>query len=496
MTLRNYAGALLALAGFSAACAGKSLAETDVEEPPLTSLPPIAEKDLALVFAKTGEPVAAATTQLGSEQLLRVEWYEAVTTAFRGSSAERALEDNNTREEWRNVSTRVEPCAPLGVAPFQAADSLCWPELRLVLQPIKASVTFDRKTVTDYADDRGIHLLYDVPGDGVLSRAELAEANALKAKVTAAVRAGTWGPSSGEPLTPAEKARFVALRDRVARSFLGATVALRDKGLAPKAFEGLGPRPELGAPASAAAFAKAYVAYLGRYARGAAIKQVAAFSLEGGFRFRSTTPDWRGAFVSLRPVDGKLVPEPLGVVSPVSGEELIAAPSKAPDLEIQATGKYAFDVDGQLRSSAPYFGEPPSSFPTLAELQGITFAPRVETFLPELRGQFVPPSVGSPAFYAVAARVSDRTKVLVTNSSCATCHLLQQDRVLAPGGEDVDSSNVHNLSFFSTSDVRYDDKPANGDRGFSTSPRVVKDVAFDLGWIAELERRSGGVQDR
>jgi hypothetical protein len=466
MKIQNYIlGGIMTIAS---GCAATSTLEDDQasSESALVT-PSIAEKDLALIFT------------VGTTQLLRDEWYKAVLQGFRGSEAEDALETNNTREEWRNVSARVEPCAPLGVAPFQGADSLCWPEVRLVMQPVKARINLNEgsspaEVVSDYADDRGIHLLYDVPGTNILTPAELTEANRLKARVTAAVVAGTWTPTSGEPLNAAEKLRFIALRNRVASALLTATVALRGQRVPVAAYKGFGPRPELATAVDRSAFATAYVAFLGNYARGESLKQLAAFSLQ---KLRSTVPDWRGAFLSLRPVNGVLVSEAVGVRSPATGKELIRVPSKAPNLTIQAQGRFAAPIDSQLDTGVPFFGESASDFPNLPELLGLTFAARTETFLPEARGLVVPPSIGSPTFKSIVERISDRTKVLVPNSSCATCHLLQQDNVLKPGGDDADSSNVHNLSFFQSSNF------AATDRGFSVSPRVVKDVAFDLAWI-------------
>jgi hypothetical protein len=81
----------------------------------------------------------------------------------------------------------------------------------------------------------------------------------------------------------------------------------------------------------------------------------------------------------------------------------------------------------------------------------------------------------APEYTSVKARVSARSQVLVPNTSCGSCHALQQDNALKLGAHRADSSNLHNLSYFQAGAV---------DRGISPSPRVVQDVRFDLQWIA------------
>jgi hypothetical protein len=94
------------------------------------------------------------------------------------------------------------------------------------------------------------------------------------------------------------------------------------------------------------------------------------------------------------------------------------------------------------------------------------------------------PSPQSPEFAAVKARIVDRAQVLFPNSSCGSCHALQQESAFQSGGIVEDASNFHNLSYFS---VSYGDRQGQGKtafgRGLRPSPRVFKDVEFDLEWI-------------
>jgi hypothetical protein len=56
-------------------------------------------------------------------------------------------------------------------------------------------------------------------------------------------------------------------------------------------------------------------------------------------------------------------------------------------------------------------------------------------------------------------QIADRTKILVDNTSCASCHKLQNDKF-----------NFHALSYLGIDELE-------------VSPRVIKDVALDLSWI-------------
>ena len=100
----------------------------------------IAEKDLAILFEKTTGNLVTATANFNSEELPSETWYFATQKAFsigepyQGANASKVFERQNARAERANVSTRVAPCEPLGVAPFQKAAVLWMPEVRLVMQ--------------------------------------------------------------------------------------------------------------------------------------------------------------------------------------------------------------------------------------------------------------------------------------------------------------------------------------------------------------------------
>jgi hypothetical protein len=461
------------------------------------------EKDLALLFDKNNSDLVLATTSLDGEEILAQDWYEATQRAFDAptapgrnaigrpftSSAAGSISTENVRDEWRNVSARVEPCAPLGIAPFQKASILCWPEVRLVMQPLKAS--FAR--IASYADDRGIHLLYDVPGTSALTQGELQEAESLKASVTAAVTAGTWQPETTGPLTSEQEARFVELRNKVASAVVADSVALRDSSVPVDSYVNVGIRPELKIEAARTAFMNRYASFLTKYVRRASIKQLAAMSLSVG---RQTQPEWAGSFVSLRPSATGLVREPLGIASPSTGRELLATRSVVANVNIGSNNGGATLFDYQLIASDRVRPQGPEG----SELEKITFAGSKAT-------GFVAPTPTSREFAEVKARIADRAQVLVPNSSCGSCHALQQDSAFAPGGKIEDASNFHNLSYFS---VSYGDQRDTGflrlrlNEGSRLLPGLSKmspstSHGFFLNWevtktVRKRQLRSAGTQ--
>jgi hypothetical protein len=449
----------------------------------------VAEKDLAIIFAKNNADALNATTKLGGEELLAQDWYAATQRGFDEptqpglnssglpivSSGAGSLAAENTRGEWRNVSTRVEPCAPLGIAPFQKASVVCWPELRLVMQPIKARVN----GIASYADDRGIHLIYDIPGTAILTAAEFNEAQALRATIAAAVTAGTWLPGTSGPLTAEQEARFVVLRNKVARAVIGDSIGLRDATTPVATYKTVGLRPELATATKRKAFMVRYAAFVERYARRGALKQLAAMSLSTR---RQTVPNWSGTFISLRPGPNGLRRENLGVASPTTGKELLTLLRTTANVNISSDNGGAQLFEGQLVEAAGGLpqGLNASESGQVSELENVTLIGTRAT-------KFRAPFPKSPRFAELKGRIADRAQVLVPNSSCGSCHALNHDVAFGPGAKIEDASNFHNLSYFDVSfgDQSDTDSPrASFERGLSPSPRVIKDVAFDIAWVA------------
>ncbi|MEC7242608.1 MAG: hypothetical protein VXW32_15345, partial [Myxococcota bacterium] len=187
------------LAGL-AACSGpfhsdSPVLEVSVEVETLLSLGFPAEADLAILLDTQDAPVVQASDRMGDGQTVLPEsWLETVSKAFSTTDVEDALDLENRFEEWRLVSARISPCSPLGIMPTQDIDSLCWPAVRLVWQPVLQNFQTLWGTWVDfYADDRAIHAIYPVhprTQTGVRLERDLLD------HTTATLQAGEWPSSS------------------------------------------------------------------------------------------------------------------------------------------------------------------------------------------------------------------------------------------------------------------------------------------------------------
>lgn len=116
----------------------------------------IKQKDLAIVIPKEG-------AQLSALEVLPEVWLEQVDEALLASEVNERISDESWPEDWRLVSLRISICSPLGrVADREEIDRLCWPEVRLVFQPIIERIEHLGVIRDFYADDRAIHALYRV----------------------------------------------------------------------------------------------------------------------------------------------------------------------------------------------------------------------------------------------------------------------------------------------------------------------------------------------
>jgi len=463
--------ALLATAACSAApSATEGESEDELRGTAGATAATVAEKDLALVFDRAAGPgqLLAATTAASrrGQSLLLSSWYDTVLNAYKQTSVVKtAVADEDTFDDWRNVSARIEPCAPLGVSPFQQADSLCWPQIRLVWQPIKANVSFRSDlgatfTVTDFPDDRAIHALYDLDPALALQASEAVDVRELIARVRTAATAGTWSPSSAGPLTAAEVARFTSLRDAAARALLLDAVALRDPSIARTAYTGVGPRPELAAASTRTAFLKRWLSFVSKYTVSTQLTQLTTFSLKSG-RF----PDnlWQGNFLSFRPSGGQIEQTAEPIYSSASGALLLRLAKEETVQVLAGPAVEATDLSA-LKNN-------PIGLKTLLA-DSLLNRPDTQS----------PPAPGSPEYLAVVSRARDRTKVGLANTACMTCHQLDVAENPRNPLDPVNLSkvNFHNLSSFVVPN-RLQSKVT--DVGVKTSSRVIAEVAFDLDWL-------------
>ncbi len=107
--------------------------------------------------------------------LLPPVWVDNVSDAYADTDVGNALETENVYEDWRVVALRFVPCGPLGIRPDQDIQRLCWPQVRLVWQPVVKNVRVNNVVREFYADDRAIHALYHVSPEGTASEPLLQE---------------------------------------------------------------------------------------------------------------------------------------------------------------------------------------------------------------------------------------------------------------------------------------------------------------------------------
>jgi len=415
----------------------------------------IAEKDIAIVFDFRKLALARATdkNRVG-EELLPARWYSTVTERYKTGPVGRALEIENVRSEWSVVAARIEPCGTLGRS-VQEQDDLCWPEVRLVWQPIKRNLvdTLSPLKVAAFADDRAIHTIYDVPPSLAWPAAEAAEAAALIKRIRGPIAAGTAGPGGGGALSPAERNRFRVLRNLAATDLIDSAVALRSLNIPAARYSAIATRPELEVPAEEAPFLARWSAFLDRYARNGQLKQLTSFSFTQGRRPVDAFSRWE--FIGFRPSPSGLQPDAAPVFSAKDGSALFGQQSGT---EISIGGcDFQFDNDLQsLERTNPA---------RAAEARGVTL--NCDAFSRSFPGaQFRAERI---------ERIVDRAQVSFANSTCASCHILDTARPL----NGFDFHNFSNFNSFrnTTGTIEYVDS------GFGISPRVRREVEFDIGWV-------------
>ena len=183
----------------------------------------LAEKDLAIVMPNDLQTPLELSG--AGDQIFDQAWLRAVQDGFAATSVGAALQSENRLDDWRMVTARLVPCSPISNSTRSPQDIYCWPEIRQVWQPILKD--FQGRTIRHdfYADDRAIHVLYDV-------------ATAADRDLIAAVKAELALDPTGSTMPAALKSRFAARRDTQADSFISAVTGLRDNAFADSAYMG------------------------------------------------------------------------------------------------------------------------------------------------------------------------------------------------------------------------------------------------------------------
>ena len=384
---------------------------------------PVQEKDLAIIIDTGLKKPIKLEQKLANTQLMPEAWFETIKESFRDSPVRDALAEENLFSDWQIVSTRIVPCNPLVRAPSHSQDIYCWPEFRIVAQPVISNFRMRSGFIADYyADDRAVHMLYDVPA--ALVGSEATELSALKSEIIEK-RDGFVG-TTFEPLSEAKKQRFVELRNKLSQSLLRDSLEMREKSLDSSEYQELGSRPELNDTRSASLFRKKYIEMLGKYALPSQLKKLTGFSLPEG-REPANSDQW--IFVAFKPsADGNITKDKVDVFSRIDGRKIFELPHVSIGSMLEDSEQF-YDLD--------------LSDPDYSELNEQVFL-----FDKEQSAQAIK-NIASPEL------------TTVDNSSCASCHRLNETNF-----------NFHNLSKLETEVV-------------NISPRVVNDVKYDLKWIKE-----------
>ena len=275
-----------------------------------------AQADLAILLDVLDEPlIDSGTTDTNGSRLFPRAWLTAVEEAYADTEVGDAMQAENRYEEWRLVSARVSPCAPIGIQPDVDIDTWCWPTVRLVWQPVVEDIRSEWGTKIDfYADDRAIHAIYPVKPRNLDGERIEGHWREVVAEHLA---------EGGEPseLEPRMREGFEAVRDATATAVLNALHALRDPDLSPGAYRNLELRPEVQhADGREHRFKQQLHAVLSEFASWQDLDEMTSFSLPEG-RLPATSDIW--VFVGFDGNNGFPKLKELNVLGRYSGEELV-----------------------------------------------------------------------------------------------------------------------------------------------------------------------------
>ncbi len=374
-----------------------------------------AEKDLAILFELFDDPMISAgdVTPVG-RTYLPYRWLYTVSSAFQQTDVGDALDTENVYEEWRVVSMRVVPCQPLGIMPAQTSDVLCWPTLRLVWQPVVEDAIVSWGRADYYADDRAIHAIYPLQPRTLYG--EVIDSD-IRKRIAGRLKEGALEDDLSDLLLN----EFKTLRDSTSAYFLARTESLRSRSLSAGSWDGYGVRPEvyLG-ETERNAFQSRIREFMGEFALPDDLAELTAFSLPEG-RSPAHSDIW--VFLQFEGRNGEIHQQEITVLSPEDGRQLA-------NMGLDQTVSMAVE-DEEVLDALDEVGE---------ELE------RLLIIDPEDVEQ-------------IGADMADPDAFFVPNTSCASCHRLNDIRF-----------DFHSLSHLE-------------DGNMTISPRVVGDVERELQWV-------------
>lgn len=271
-----------------------------------------AVQDLALMFQGQDPIISAGDMTSKGDVFLPYRWVKAVSDSYYNTEVGDALEWENIYEDWRLVSMRIVPCAPLGVAVTQDPQELCWPMVRLVWQPVLLDHHVGWTTFSEYADDRAIHALYpldarDEAGDIVGVPVKEAIVNHL--------REGGLADSIPDEVMK----EFAIQRDQTASWLLSNTLSLRGN-LSAGEWDDYGIRSEWIYDDTDSVFQNRLRSFLSEVAHPDQLRELTSFSLPSG-REPAHLDIW--VFLAFAGQGGNITPVDLEVFDRETGRLLI-----------------------------------------------------------------------------------------------------------------------------------------------------------------------------
>jgi len=271
-----------------------------------------AESDLAILLDTQMAPVIKADDRDAyGQRFLPTSWLDSVATAFESTDVEDAFYTENMDHEWRLVSARITPCAPLGILPSQNIDAYCWPAVRLVWQPVVEDHRLSWGPIVDwFADDRAIHAIYPLQPRNIYGQRI---DRSLLDEVSETLQAGNL---PGYVNSQA----FFEQRDITSTWLLNNAYALRDPRLDDTSWSQLDLRPETQLDDDTLeAFRGRLWSFLVEFAQPEDLREMTSFSLPEG-RNPAGSDIW--VFVQFLAENGRIYPNDLRVMGRESGQVL------------------------------------------------------------------------------------------------------------------------------------------------------------------------------
>lgn len=376
----------------------------------------VREKDLAVALAHTSLHLIKGSEGTAGGFLPK-DWYDTLAKAYARTPVGDALLEESRYEDWQLVSLRLAPCEPLGLSPSHDIANYCWPEVRLIWQPILRKQFHNGRYLEAAADDRAIHAIFPLRSERFLPPAAAREVQTYLSKIAAY----TVPTKVFAPLTAGELARFSELRDQVSSRLLEAALALRSPQFETRAYEGIGLRPEYVLDQNEALpLRDRLLRFLSSFAQVSDLGKLTSFSLPPG-RDPVTSDEW--IFLSFVGKQGRIEQQDITLHAISDGRQL------GPALNHQR-GSMSRDDEAFYEMSGQDQLEMAASI--------MLWVSDRRTMLPIL---------------------SDRTQRLVPNTSCVSCHKLNQTRF-----------DFHNFSYLD-------------DQEITVAPRVIRDLELDRKWI-------------